>query len=138
MRSIAGIRAGIRASLALAALFVTSFVGLANADDQTSARFDVAGTGAADRGPAALPDTNTPGLDVQRLPSAPQAMTSNQYPAEVEPNDTSATATPVAGSSATREGNIFGNGDGSPTARAARTAGRPTSTTPTTSTPTRR
>ena len=102
---------GTRARLALAALFVTSFVGLANAQDPTSARFEVLGTRSVDRGPAALPEKTGANPVLQRMPSTPKAMTSNQYPPEVEPNDTSATATPITGTSAAREGNIFPAGD---------------------------
>jgi uncharacterized repeat protein (TIGR01451 family) len=102
---------GIKARLALAALFVTSLAGLAAADGTTPTGFDLAGARSADRGPAPTAEKIAPSLDLRQAPSMPEALTSSQYPTEVEPNGTAATATPISGTSSAREGNIFIAGD---------------------------
>ncbi len=103
MRSITG----IKARLALAALFFTSLAGLAVADGTTPAGLEAATIRGTDRGPAAPAEKIAAGLELNRSPFAPKAITSSQYPPEIEGNGTAATATPIAGTAATREGNIF-------------------------------
>lgn len=103
MRSITGIKVRV----ALAALFFTSLAGLAAADGTTPAGLGLATVRGTDRGPAPTAEKIAPSLELNRAPFAPKAMTSSQYPPEIEGNGTAATATPIAGAAATREGNIF-------------------------------
>lgn len=101
----------MRGGLAVAACLATLAAGVAGAAAPpqryatiSDARVDPKGT----EPPVLKPDHAA--THIERAAS-PQASTSNQYPAEVEPNDTSATATPLTGAASAREGNIFGNGD---------------------------
>lgn len=98
---------GIGARLALAALFVTFGAGFAGASDPVTFSFDVAGDRADDRPPTATQEKIAAPLHTPLPAVSPRLVSSNQYPPEIEPNNSAATATPITGTAAQREGNIF-------------------------------
>ncbi|WP_313914488.1 proprotein convertase P-domain-containing protein [Tahibacter sp.] len=100
----------IRASVLLASVFVTLLCGIASADTPAYT-VEAANVSRSDRGPATVPDKTGFNAALNRGSAAPQAWTSSQYPIEVEPNGTFATATPLSGAASAREGNIYVNGD---------------------------
>jgi uncharacterized repeat protein (TIGR01451 family) len=96
----------------LAALLLTVLVGVTHAETPAAPQIAYAGMASADPKGVAPPAEKTgPGVVRNERPTVPASMGSVQYPPEVEPNDTSATATPLGGTAVAREGNIFANGD---------------------------
>jgi uncharacterized repeat protein (TIGR01451 family) len=85
----------------------TLLAGIAGAESPPAAPvYEVLGTRVDGKGPPPMADKVAAPRNVSVAP-LPQAWTSGQYPIEVEPNDTSATATPLTGTASQREGNIF-------------------------------
>ncbi|HJU38933.1 MAG TPA: hypothetical protein VJ724_05120, partial [Tahibacter sp.] len=86
---------GLRGSLAAAAFCLTLMAGLAGAQQQqpqAAPRFDAALDNRIDpKGSAPMSPVKTgAGPNLVAKATMPKSMTSNQYPPEVEPNDTSA------------------------------------------------